>query len=98
MKSTHINPAELERCASMLKAIAHPIRMAIIELLSEQERLSVTEIYEQLDLEQAVASHHLSILKNKDVLTSVRNGKNMLYELKYKQIQQVIECVHNCRR
>lgn len=97
MKTTHIKPEELERCASMLKAIAHPIRMAIIELLSEQERLSVTEIYEQLDLEQAVASHHLSILKNKDVLTSVRDGKNMLYELKYKQIQQVINCVQNCR-
>lgn len=98
MNTTKIKPEELDRCASMLKAIAHPIRIAIIELLSEQERLSVTEIYEQLDLEQAVASHHLGILKNKDVLISVRDGKNMLYELKYKQITQVVECIQNCQK
>ncbi len=97
MKTTQIKPEELERCATMLKAIAHPIRIAIIELLSEQERMSVTEIYEQLELEQAVASHHLGILKNKDVLVSVRDGKNMLYELKYKQIKQVIECIQHCQ-
>lgn len=97
MKATEINPEQLERCATMLKAIAHPTRIAIIELLGKQERLTVTEIYEQLGLEQAVASHHLSILKNKDVLTSVREGKNVLYELKYKRIQNVIECVQNCQ-
>ena len=81
----------------MLKAIAHPTRIAIIELLAEQEPLSVTQIYEQLDIEQAVASHHLGILKNKEVLISVREGKNMLYELKYKQIQNVIECMQQCQ-
>ncbi len=97
MTTTKIQPEELERCALMLKAIAHPTRIAIIELLSEQERLSVTEIYEQLGIEQAVASHHLGILKNKNVLISVREGKNMLYELKYKQIQNVIECMQQCQ-
>lgn len=97
MKQTKISPDQLERCATMLKAIAHPTRIAIIELLAEQEPLSVTQIYEQLDIEQAVASHHLGILKNKEVLISVREGKNMLYELKYKQIQNVIECMQQCQ-
>ena len=87
---------KLERCASILKAIAHPIRIAIIRVLEENERLSVSEIHELLDLEQAVASHHLGILKNKGVLVSYRSGKNMLYELKHRQITKIIEIMERC--
>ncbi len=87
---------KLERCASVLKAIAHPVRIAIIELLEKNEKLSVSEIHEKLDLEQAVASHHLGILKNKGVLVSYRDGKNMLYELKHRQITQIIEIMERC--
>lgn len=87
---------KLENCASILKAIAHPIRIAIIELLEKHEKLSVSEIHEQLGLEQAVASHHLGILKNKGVLVSYRDGKNMLYELRHRQITRIIEIMERC--
>ncbi|MEX0681193.1 MAG: metalloregulator ArsR/SmtB family transcription factor [Balneolales bacterium] len=87
---------ELDHCASVLKAIAHPLRIAILELLERQEKLSVSEIHEQLDVEQAVASHHLGILKNKGVLVSYREGKNMLYELRHRQITQIIEIMDRC--
>ncbi|MFO8029993.1 MAG: metalloregulator ArsR/SmtB family transcription factor [Cyclonatronaceae bacterium] len=87
---------KLDHCASMLKAIAHPIRIAIIELLEKHEKLSVSEIHEQLGLEQAVASHHLGILKNKGVLVSYRDGKNMLYELRHRQITKIIEIMERC--
>ena len=87
---------KLEHCASMLKAIAHPVRIAIIELLEEHETLSVSEIHEKLDVEQAVASHHLGILKNKGVLVSYRDGKNMRYELKHRQITKIIEIMERC--
>ncbi|MDG5767951.1 metalloregulator ArsR/SmtB family transcription factor [Balneolales bacterium ANBcel1] len=87
---------KLEKCASILKAIAHPLRIAIIELLEEHEKLSVSEIHEKLDVEQAVASHHLGILKNKGVLISTREGKNMRYELKHRQITQIIEIMERC--
>ena len=87
---------KLEHCASVLKAIAHPIRIAIIELLEEHGKLSVSEIHEQLNVEQAVASHHLGILKNKGVLVSHREGKNMRYELKHRQISRIIEIMERC--
>ncbi len=87
---------KLDHCASVLKAIAHPIRIAIIELLEEHERLSVSEIHEKLQVEQAVASHHLGILKNKGVLVSYREGKNMLYQLKHRQITRIIEIMERC--
>lgn len=95
-KTNQIDTQELQKCAIMLKAIAHPLRIAIIELLEEHGSLSVTEIYQHLQIEQAVASHHLGILKNKDVLESYRDGKNMLYTLKHPHISRVIDCIQNC--
>ena len=59
-----INVDQLELAASRLKAIAHPMRIALIGLLQETEKLNVTEIYSKLNIEQATASHHLNILKN----------------------------------
>ena len=73
--------AILRESSETLRAIAHPLRLRIIELLFENKQLSVTEIHEALDVEQAVASHHLRILKNKKVVDLERDGKNSLYFL-----------------
>tara|TARA_B100000809_G_scaffold73340_1_gene71118 strand:+ start:2193 stop:2477 length:285 start_codon:yes stop_codon:yes gene_type:complete len=88
---------KLESAAEMLKAIAHPVRIAIVEMLSSDKQLNVTEIYESLKIEQAAASHHLSILKNKGVLLSERSGKNCIYSLKHQRISQIIECIDKCQ-
>lgn len=93
---TSIEIQSLEHCASVLKAIAHPIRIAIIELLESHESMSVSEIHERLQVEQAVASHHLGILKNKGVLLSKRDGKNMRYELRHRQITRIIQIMQQC--
>ena len=87
---------KLEQAASRLRALAHPLRIAVIELLMVNERLTVTEIYENLRIEQAVASHHLNILKNKGLLIAKRDGKNIHYSLKIKELSQVIECMNRC--
>ncbi len=71
----------LEDATETLRAIAHPIRIAIIDLLSKEEQLSVTQIHEALDIEQAIASHHLRILKGKKVVRVSREGKNSFYSL-----------------
>jgi DNA-binding transcriptional ArsR family regulator len=86
---------KLELAASKLRAIAHPMRIAIIDLLHEKQ-LSVTEIYEKLDIEQASASHHLNILKTKGVLASRRNGKKIFYSLKNQTLTEIIECINRC--
>ena len=88
---------QLETASEMLKAIAHPVRIAIVELLGADQQLNVTEIYEALKIEQAVASHHLSILKNKGVLLSERSGKNCYYSLKHQRLSQIIECINKCQ-
>lgn len=87
---------KLEEAAGKLRSIAHPMRIAIIGLLEDRERMNVTEIYEQLKIEQAAASHHLNILKNKGILQSRRNGKNTYYSLKQQSVAQIIDCVKKC--
>ncbi|MBT3382495.1 MAG: helix-turn-helix transcriptional regulator [Prolixibacteraceae bacterium] len=86
----------LEIAASMLKAIAHPMRIAILKHLEGGKRLTVTEIHELLEIEQSTTSHHLGILKDKGVLCSKREGKNTFYYLKYDVLSQIINSLQAC--
>ncbi|GAB4321917.1 MAG: hypothetical protein Kow00127_14470 [Bacteroidales bacterium] len=88
--------SKLEQAAGKLRAMAHPMRIAIIDLLNEKKKLSVTEIYSALDIEQAAASHHLNILKNKGILVSKREGKKIYYALKSIALTEIIECINRC--
>ncbi len=54
----------LDMAANMLKAIAHPMRIAILKHLEGGKKLTVTEIHELLGIEQSTTSHHLGILKD----------------------------------
>ncbi len=86
----------LEMAASMLKAIAHPMRIAILKHLEGGKRLTVTEIHELLGIEQSTTSHHLGILRDKGVLCSKRDGKNTYYYLKYEILSKIVECLQSC--
>lgn len=87
----------LEKMAGMLKAIAHPTRVAILKLLKDQQWLNVTEIYSALHLEQAVASQQLAVLKSKGVLCCRKEGKNSFYSIKHPQLVEVIRMVEQCQ-
>lgn len=87
---------KLENVANMLKAIAHPMRIAILRLLENGAKLTVSEIHQKLGIEQSSTSHHLGILKDKGVLCSKRDGKNTIYSLKHENFAKVIECVNRC--
>jgi len=88
---SHFDMEFLISCTEKLRSIAHPARIAIIDLLHRHNEMSVTEIYEQLAIEQAVASHHLRILKDKKVVNVKREGKNSLYSLSHKDFHSIID-------
>ena len=96
MEFSDLNPEEVERAANMIKAISHPMRLAILGYLGDGKQLSVTEIHNLLKIEQSTASHHLGILKDKGILASVRKGKNTLYYLKRKNLSTLIKCISEC--
>jgi len=96
MEYKDLNPEVLEKAASLLKAIAHPIRISIINYLDDGKMRTVTEIHKQLAIEQAIASHHLVILKDKGVLSSKREGRNIWYSLNYTNMGQLLNCIKEC--
>ncbi|MFC0184995.1 ArsR/SmtB family transcription factor [Pseudarcicella hirudinis] len=79
-----INKEKLEKAAYILKTVAHPTRLAIVDLLSQNEKLSVNEICEVLQCEQSLLSHHLINMKLKGILRSEKDGLNVFYSLKRK--------------
>ena len=91
-----ITVEQLERAANILKAIAHPIRINILNLLESKDGLTVTDIYENLGIEQSTASHHLGILRDKGVLVSRREGKNTFYSVKNQKLGTLIDCINHC--
>lgn len=88
---------KLEKVAYILKTIGHPVRLKIISLLAESNRLSVNEIGEKCEIEQSLVSHHLNNMKLKGILQSEREGKSIFYSVKLDEVLHVIDCMAKCR-
>lgn len=91
-----IDKDKFEKAAYILKAIAHPTRLAVIQLLSIEEQLSVGEICGILECEQSLISHHLINMKLRGILQSNKEGLNMYYSLKEKEVTKILVCIENC--
>ena len=85
----------VEKIAFVLKTIAHPMRVAIIDLLNANEKMSVNDITAYLGLEQSLTSHHLANMKMKGILGSKREGKNIFYFLRMKEVPELIKILED---
>ncbi|WP_108869805.1 ArsR/SmtB family transcription factor [Aquimarina aquimarini] len=85
----------LDKSAEILKVIAHPIRLAIIELLYKKGESSVTDIYQGLDIEQSVASYHLKNLRMVNVVLSKREGTKIYYSIENENVIQIFHNISN---
>jgi DNA-binding transcriptional ArsR family regulator len=87
---------KLEKAAYILKTVAHPTRLAIIEALGVTEKLGVGSLSEMLGCEQSLLSHHLINMKLRGILISEKEGQNVFYSLKEKDVLKLISCIENC--
>ncbi|GAB6100094.1 metalloregulator ArsR/SmtB family transcription factor [Halanaerocella petrolearia] len=76
--------------SDLFKALAHPTRIKVIELLTEGE-LCVCHIYEELDQSQSNISQHLSKLKQNQLVKSRKDGLKVYYSLKDEQIIDILD-------
>ncbi|MEM1326763.1 MAG: metalloregulator ArsR/SmtB family transcription factor [Bacteroidota bacterium] len=86
--STTIHQEKLETSSAILRALAHPLRMKIIEFIDQNEEVNVNKIYSTLHLEQSITSQHLRILRQSNLVETQRMGKYVFYSLNYERIQQ----------
>ncbi len=83
--------SDLRRFKSeIFQALAHPTRIAIVELVREGE-LSAGQVIEKLGIEQANASQHLAILRAKHVLVNRKAGNQVFYSIRDASLIEVLD-------
>lgn len=85
--------AELRKAVLVLRAVNHKLRQRIIDLLEENDNMTVTDIYIKLRLEQSVASQHLAILRRAGIVITNRHGKFINYSLNRDRLAQISRLV-----
>ena len=83
-----------EKVAHVLKAVGHPARLKIIELL-EQGEMCVGDICEALSEKQAMTSQHLNMMRDRDVLSCRRDGAKVYYAIKNKNVIKLLYCIYD---
>ena len=78
-----------KKAAMILRALNHKLRQQILKLIDEHQKMTVTEIYVKLRLEQSVASQHLAILRKAGIVITQRDGKFIYYSVNYKRIDEI---------
>ena len=73
----------------ILRALNHKLRQQLLRLIDEQQKITVTEIYVNLRLEQSVVSQHLAILRRAGIVLTRREGKFIFYSLNYKRLREI---------
>jgi ArsR family transcriptional regulator len=76
----------------VLKALGHPTRLAIVEMLATGERC-VCEINEHISADHSTISKHLSILKKAGILSDRKQGLNVYYRLEVMCVMKFMNCI-----
>lgn len=84
----------LNKAASILRACAHPLRLRLLSLIHLHKSINVNSIYSELNLEQSVASQHLKILRDANLVITRRTGKFIFYSVSYEQLSLINSCLH----
>ena len=84
---------DLARMAKVLKLLAHPYRLKIIDLLETHGPMAVHQLMAPLGLTQAVTSNHLLKMRRIGLVTSERRGKEVWYDLGDKRSLTILNCM-----
>ncbi len=81
-----------DKASEALKAMAHPVRLQILHLLSQGEQ-TVGELEKLLKISQANLSQHLNLMKSKGLLASRRAGNQVFYRLRDPRLLGILALV-----
>ena len=83
---------DFEELSEALKVLGHPVRLKIVcGLISKQS--CVTDIYKCLGMPQATVSQHLSLLRNKGIVKSSRDGVKMQYRVVNTDVIKIVKAL-----
>ncbi len=76
-------------CADILKALAQPIRLKIVELLADGEHC-VCEIFPAIAQEQSNTSRHLQMMLKSGILSQRKEGLKIYYSLRHPEVLEIV--------
>ncbi|MBA2250909.1 MAG: helix-turn-helix transcriptional regulator [Chitinophagaceae bacterium] len=91
----NIDYHNIKKAALVLRSLNHKLRQQIIRIIKNAGKLTVTEIYVNLRLEQSVASQHLAILRKSGIVNTKREGKFIYYTVHDERVEAVKQFVNN---
>ena len=94
MKTEDIKAVDFSTEAEILKVLGHPVRLKIVVGLTANA-CCVKDIWECMDLPQPTVSNHLSILRNKGIVTAKRDGKRTLYRVTDPLTSKIVKSISN---
>lgn len=80
----------LRKAVLVLRAVNHKLRQEMIRILTEEGKMTVTELYVRLRLEQSVASQHLALLRRAGVVVTSREGKFIHYSVDHGRMDEIL--------
>ncbi len=87
---------DFSSAARMLKFIAHPLRLVIINDLVSEKRLSVGRLQKRLKISQSMTSQHLSALKAAGIVSCEKKANECHYYIQNRNILKFLECIRKC--
>lgn len=90
-----IDTLKIKKAAIVLRAINHKLRQIILQLIGERDKITVTEIFLHLRLEQSVASQHLAILRKSGFVKTKREGKFIYYSVNKQRLLELNKFVED---
>ena len=97
MKKTKVSfdVDKLTYSVELSRALAHPLRMKILEFIDQKGAINVNKIYNTLKLEQSITSQHLRILRKANVVQANREGKMVIYQINYPIVERAVKAINN---
>ena len=93
--SVKVDLLNTKKAALILRAVNHKLRQQMLRLIDEHGKMTVTQLYLKLRLEQSVASQHLAILRKAALVKTVRNGKFIYYSINTERLEEINEFAKN---
>ena len=87
--------AKYETRAKVLKALAHPARLKLVDILAEHEEVCVCELTEAIGMDMSTVSRHLTQLKSVGIVESDKRGQMVFYRLRVKCLRSLFGCIES---
>ena len=88
-----IDNDQLQVTSDILRALAHPLRMKILEFIDKNKTINVNKIYNTLKIEQSITSQHLKILRASGLVHTHREGKFIHYTIDYPKLVVAVKAI-----